>query len=109
VGRGARRARDLGAARGVPAGDGVRRADGAARCAAARRRVRHRSVGDRPRCDGAGALLYSLGFVIATGLLHGVGILLGFAHRWSAGRLAVRIAGGGVALAGLFFLWRALA
>jgi urease accessory protein len=59
--------------------------------------------------EGTSALLYSLGFVIATGLLHLVGILLGEAHRWSAGRQAVRAAGGGVALAGLFFLWRAVA
>jgi urease accessory protein len=59
--------------------------------------------------EGASALLYSLGFVMATGLLHAVGILLGEAHRWSAGRQAVRAAGGGVALAGLFFLWRAVA
>lgn len=59
--------------------------------------------------DGTSALLYSLGFVMATGLLHAFGILLGVAHRWSAGRQAVRAAGGGVALAGLFFLWRALA
>jgi urease accessory protein len=58
---------------------------------------------------GTSALLYSLGFVVATGLLHAVGILLGVAHRWSAGRQAVRVAGGGVALAGLFFLWRAIA
>jgi len=58
---------------------------------------------------GANALLYSLGFVMATGLLHAVGILLGVAHRWSAGRHAVRAAGGGVALAGLFFLWKAVA
>jgi len=58
---------------------------------------------------GASALLYSLGFVIATGLLHAAGILLGVAHRWAAGRHAVRIAGGGVALAGLVFLWRAIA
>jgi urease accessory protein len=58
---------------------------------------------------GTSALLYSLGFVIATGLLHAVGILLGVAHRWAAGRQAVRIAGGGVALAGLVFLWRAIA
>ena len=58
---------------------------------------------------GADALLYSLGFVMTTGLLHAVGILLGVAHRWSAGRHAVRAAGGGVALAGLFFLWKAVA
>ena len=58
---------------------------------------------------GTSALLYSLGFVVATGLLHAVGILLGVAHRWAAGRHAVRIAGGGVALAGLVFLWRAIA
>jgi urease accessory protein len=58
---------------------------------------------------GTSALLYSLGFVVATGLLHATGILLGVAHRWAAGRHAVRVAGGGVALAGLFFLWRAIA
>jgi urease accessory protein len=56
---------------------------------------------------GANARLYRLGFVVATGLLHAVGIGLGFAHRWSAGRHAVRAAGAGVALAGLFFRWRA--
>lgn len=59
--------------------------------------------------EGTSALLYSLGFVVATGLLHAVGILLGEAHRWSVGRQAVRAAGGGVALAGLFFLWQAVA
>jgi urease accessory protein len=58
---------------------------------------------------GASALLYSLGFVAATGLLHAAGIALGLAQRWSAGRQALRVAGGGVALAGLFFLWRAVA
>ena len=55
---------------------------------------------------GANALLYSLGFVVATGLLHLVGILLGEAHRWALGRQIVRAAGGGIAVAGLFFLWR---
>ena len=59
--------------------------------------------------EGTSALLYSLGFVVATGLLHAVGILIGFAHRWTMGRQVVRAAGGGVALAGLFFLWRAIA
>lgn len=59
--------------------------------------------------EGTSALLYSLGFVVATGLLHAVGIVLGVAHRWASGRRLVQLAGGGVALAGLFFLWRAVA
>ena len=59
--------------------------------------------------EGTSALLYSLGFVVATGLLHAFGILLGVAHRWAAGRRLVQLAGAGVALAGLFFLWRAVA
>ena len=59
--------------------------------------------------QGTSALLYSLGFVVATGLLHAFGILLGVAHRWAAGRRLVQLAGGGVALAGLYFLWRAVA
>lgn len=58
---------------------------------------------------GTSALFYSLGFVMATGLLHAAGIAIGVLHRWPAGRLLVRAAGGGVGLAGLFFLWRALA
>jgi urease accessory protein len=58
--------------------------------------------------EGASALLYSLGFVIATGTLHAVGILLGVAHRWSMGRHAIRAAGAGIALAGLFFFWKAI-
>ena len=57
---------------------------------------------------GANALLYSLAFVIATGLLHLVGILLGEARRWPGGRSLVRLAGAGVALVGLWFLVRAL-
>lgn len=57
---------------------------------------------------GANALFYSLGFLIASGLLQGVGILLGAAHRWDAGRRLVQAAGGGVALAGIFFLWRSV-
>jgi len=58
---------------------------------------------------GAHALLYSLAFVIATGLLHLVGILLGEARRWPGGRTLVRVAGAGVALVGVWFLERALA
>ena len=35
---------------------------------------------------GENGLLYSIGFVIATGTLHGVGIFIGTIHRWKAGR-----------------------
>jgi urease accessory protein len=58
---------------------------------------------------GASGLLYSLGFVAATGMLHGVGIGIGTMHRWSWGRAALRAAGAVIAAAGLYFLWRALA
>jgi len=53
---------------------------------------------------GQSGLLYSLGFVMATGCLHGVGIGIGLIHRWKAGRVILRVAGAGVALAGVFFL-----
>jgi urease accessory protein len=58
---------------------------------------------------GQSGLAYSIGFVAATGLLHGVGIAIGVVHRWTAGRIALRAAGAAVALAGVAFLWRALA
>jgi len=58
---------------------------------------------------GASGLLYSIGFVTATGTLHAVGIGIGMVHRWGWGRLALRMAGGLVAMAGTFFLWSALA
>ena len=57
---------------------------------------------------GASGVLYSIGFVIATGLLHATGIAIGLVHRWSAGRLALRIAGAVVAMGGVFFLWKAI-
>jgi urease accessory protein len=58
---------------------------------------------------GASGLLYSVGFVVATGTLHAVGIGIGLIHRWPWGRLALRVSGGLVAAAGGLFLWRALA
>ena len=57
---------------------------------------------------GESGLLYSLGFVVATGCLHAIGIAIGVIHRWPAGRVALRVAGGGVGVAGVFFLWRAI-
>jgi urease accessory protein len=53
-------------------------------------------------------LLYSMGFVLATGCLHGVGIALGTVNRWNWGKAAVRIAGTAIALIGTLFLWKAL-
>ena len=58
---------------------------------------------------GANGLLYSIGFVVATGTLHAVGIGLGTIHRWPKGRVALRVAGAVVMAGGGFFLWRALA
>jgi urease accessory protein len=58
---------------------------------------------------GQSGLMYSLGFVVATGALHGLGIAIGAVHRWPIGRVALRAAGAVVALAGSVFLWRALA
>ena len=49
-----------------------------------------------------------MGFVIATGCLHGLGIGIGLVHRWPAGRLVVRGAGALITGMGLFFLIRAL-
>jgi urease accessory protein len=57
---------------------------------------------------GQNALLYSLGFVMATGLLHACGITIGLAYRWSWGRVALRGAGLVVMGGGVYFLWAAL-
>lgn len=58
---------------------------------------------------GQDAMLYSLGFVIATGMLHGVGIGIGLIQRWDFGRRVLRGAGALVMAGGLYFLWRAVA
>ena len=58
---------------------------------------------------GQSALLYSVGFVVATGCLHAIGIGIGTIHRWSWGKSLLRAAGGVVAAGGIFFMWRALA
>ena len=57
---------------------------------------------------GQSGLLYSMGFVIATGVLHGIGILIGTIHRWPAGKMALRGAGAFIAVMGVFFLWQAV-
>ena len=58
---------------------------------------------------GQNGLLYSLGFVIATGGLHAVGIAIGLLNRRSWGQRTVRFAGAAIALTGIFFLRKALA
>lgn len=52
----------------------------------------------------ADPIVYAVGFVVATGLLHLTGIAIGQIGKWSAGRVAVRIAGAAIALAGGAFL-----
>ena len=58
---------------------------------------------------GADGILYSVGFVVATGTLHATGIGIGVVHRWTWGRVALRATGAAVACAGAWFLWRAIA
>jgi urease accessory protein len=58
---------------------------------------------------GQSGLLYSIGFVIATGCLHGVGIGTSLVHRWAWGRIALRVAGAVVSAAGFAFLGKAVA
>jgi urease accessory protein len=53
-------------------------------------------------------LVYSLGFVVATGMLHLAGIGFGALVQSPAGRVAVRAAGGAISVVGLFFLQGAM-
>jgi len=59
--------------------------------------------------EGASGLYYSIGFVVATGLLHAAGILFGMIHERPWGPPVLRAAGGVVLLGGVYFLWQALA
>jgi urease accessory protein len=53
-------------------------------------------------------VLYSIGFVVATGLLHLTGVGIGLIHRWKLGQMTLRLSGAGVTIAGAAFLWNAL-
>jgi urease accessory protein len=55
------------------------------------------------------ALLYSMGFVIATGCLHALGIGIGTVHRWAWGQTLLRVVGALVVMGGAFFMWKAVA
>lgn len=54
--------------------------------------------------NAADPLAYSVGFVVATGLLHLSGIAFGLLVRWPVGKIAVQAGGGIIALVGVGFL-----
>jgi urease accessory protein len=54
--------------------------------------------------EAANALAFSVGFVVATGLLHLVGIGFGLLSRWKVGTWAIRTAGAAIAAGGVAFL-----
>jgi urease accessory protein len=58
---------------------------------------------------GQDGLLYSMGFVCATGCLHGVGVSIGLVHRWTWGQMFLHLSGGFISAMGMYFLWKALA
>jgi len=53
--------------------------------------------------NAANPLAYGVGFVVCTGLLHLLGILLGVLTRWPQGEKFVRVCGGLIALMGAYF------
>ena len=53
----------------------------------------------------ADALAFTVGFVLATGLLHLAGIGIGVLIRWPVGIVAIRTGGCAVALAGCYFAY----
>src|SRR5262249_59880141 len=55
---------------------------------------------------GADAVAFSMGFVVATGMLHLAGIIFGGLLKWPGRHIAVRAAGGVIALIGLAYLGR---
>lgn len=52
----------------------------------------------------ANAVSYAFGFVVATGLLHAIGILIGAIKRWTWGPALLRVAGALIAIVGVWFL-----
>jgi len=50
-----------------------------------------------------------MGFVIGTGCLHGIGILIGLIHPYKAGKLVLRGAGAFIMMMGCVFLYQAIA
>ena len=58
---------------------------------------------------GQSGLLYSMGFVIGTGCLHGIGIIIGLIHHYQVGKIILRGAGAFIMVMGCVFLYQAVA
>lgn len=58
--------------------------------------------------EAANPLAYSIGFVLATGILHASGIAFGLLTKWPAGRVAVRSGGVIISILGCVFLVAAI-
>jgi urease accessory protein len=54
--------------------------------------------------ESANAISYAMGFVMATGGLHALGILIGVINKWPAGEKCLRAGGVLIALCGVYFL-----
>ena len=54
--------------------------------------------------ESANAISYAMGFVIATGSLHALGILIGVINKWKAGEKCLRAGGVLISLCGAYFL-----
>ena len=59
--------------------------------------------------EAANPIAYAVGFVIATGCLHLLGIGGGLINRWPAGAKALRTGGAAILTAGVYFLFQPLA
>lgn len=55
--------------------------------------------------EAANPVAYGVGFVVATGLLHLTGILIGLLIAWPIGERFVRVCGVAIATLGCWFLW----
>jgi urease accessory protein len=58
--------------------------------------------------SAADPVAFSAGFVLATGLLHVLGIAIGTLNAYPGGRAATRVAGGLIAASGAWFLYAAV-
>ncbi len=54
--------------------------------------------------ESANAISFAMGFVIATGSLHALGILIGVINKWKAGEKCLRAGGVLISLCGVYFL-----